>query len=68
MKINKNKSKVKLVLKENKEIQIIVKETVQVISFQYLGAILEEKGRQDRELNNKIEKANKIYIEKRAYA
>lgn len=48
---------------ERKEIQITVEDEIieQVDSFQYLGIILDQEGRQDTELNNRIKNANRVY-------
>lgn len=63
MRLNKNKSKVMTINEERKEIHIRVERELleQVDSFQYLGIILDQKGRQDTELNNRIKKANRAY-------
>lgn len=63
MKLNKTKTKVMMVAKEKEEINICIEGTKleQVDTFQYLGIMLEEKGDLNMEINNRIEKTNKLY-------
>jgi hypothetical protein len=63
MKINKSKTKVMVVSRERKEVQVSIDEEFleQVNSVQYLGINLEETGKQGIEVNSRIAKVNKVY-------
>lgn len=63
MKMNKSKTKVMVISKERKSLEIKIdnEHIEQVSSFQYLGRALEETGKQEIEIRNRIEKANKTY-------
>lgn len=63
MKMNKNKTKVMVISRDKRELHIQLEGVAieQVTAFQYLGVTFEETGKQHTEINNRIEKANKVY-------
>lgn len=63
MKINRAKTKVMVAANERKEVNIILdnERIEQVSSFQYLGVTLEETGKHEIEIGNRIKKANNVY-------
>src|SRR5699024_3306636 len=65
MKLNKNKTKVMIISKERERKEINIKidnvNIEQVNHFKYLGIQIEDNGGQDMEINNRIEKALKVY-------
>ena len=63
MKINKDKTKVMMIGEEQEELNIDIEKTKieQVKTFQYLGVTIDEKGKQDVEINSRIEKTLKMY-------
>ena len=63
MKINKTKTKVMVISEERKKIQITLDdiEIEQVKHYKYLGVEMQEGGRQDMEINDRMEKTLKLY-------
>lgn len=63
MKLNKNKTKVMVVAKEKTLIRITIDgvRIKQAEVFQYLGTIIEETGRSEIEISERIKKANNVY-------
>lgn len=63
MKINKVKTKVMRIAenRENLNIEIDGEKIEQVDHFQYLGVIIDRTGTQEADINNRIQKANKLY-------
>lgn len=63
MKINKEKTKVMAVAENGRTIQIQIENDTleQVRNFQYLGVIIDEEGKQDLEINRRIEQTVKCY-------
>ena len=63
MKLNKTKTKVMVIGQERKDLRIVIDGVPieQVNHFKYLGVELEEDGRQEMEVNTRIEKTLKLY-------
>lgn len=63
MNMNYNKTKVMAIAREPQRIRIEVEGIIleQVTQFNYLGVIIDETGKQDIDLNERINKVNKLY-------
>ena len=63
MKINNDKTKVMVIASEQQQTNIQINNTrlEQVHSFQYLGVTLQDNGRQDIDINKRVEKTAKLY-------
>ena len=62
MKINLEKTKAMVISKKQKPINCLVEGRIlkQVSNFNYLGVIIDESGRLDKELDNRIRRAGKV--------
>lgn len=63
MKINTNKTKVMVLSKENKEINLEISQSKieQVDVFKYLGVLIDREGNMENEINERITKATRLY-------
>ena len=63
MKININKTKVMMIGKEHKQLQITLRneKLEQVDKFKYLGVTLQREGNMDEEINERISQATRLY-------
>lgn len=64
MKMNMQKTKVMVVAKEDQEVNITINGTKieQVHNYTYLGTIIEDTGKQEANINERIDKSNKLYF------
>jgi galactitol-specific phosphotransferase system IIB component len=63
MKINIEKTKIMVITKDVKNVDIEIEDTKieQVNEFKYLGVTINNKGKQDTEINQRISAATKLY-------